>query len=248
MKYKPIDEMSLRHLFSTAFAEEILKLSYLGPVLNPSGSIETSPDCNIFDKRNSPFRIRRCEFKYIASGIRDFKHNGSFDIAIVWSISPNLSKKQLLNDLLKQNGCSELIIMEDYKAFRELPAYTNESLKNLGNIDFIKKLVLKRKLPSVFALYIAANLYPKTFQMDKMVDFLSNRFPNVKKMQPRGRANVVSAFIQTKPPLLEQVRKNTYRWINDVDSKIVVALLNEIIINNFFEIPPSKDDIDTFRE
>lgn len=51
MYFQPIDEMSLRHLFSSRYAEDILKMSYLGPVLNSSGTPETSPDCLILDKR-----------------------------------------------------------------------------------------------------------------------------------------------------------------------------------------------------
>ncbi len=175
--------MSLRHLFSAAFAQEKLKLSYLGPVLNSTGSIETSPDSLILDQRKTPFRTLRCEFKFIPNGKADFMHNGNFDIAIVWSLSSSLDKKKLEKDLLTQNGCTEIIVLEDYKIFKELPDYTNESLKNIANIEKLKKLILRREFPSVFSLYIAASLYPETFKMDKMIELLCKRFPEVKQMR-----------------------------------------------------------------
>src|SRR6266700_2928288 len=104
MNFSPFVEASLRHLFSSSFAEELLHLSYLGPVLNSAGSIESSPDCMILDMRMRPFKPLRCEFKFIPTAAHDFAHNGRFDIAIVWSLPSGLSKAQLLTDLLKQNG------------------------------------------------------------------------------------------------------------------------------------------------
>ena len=50
MYFKPMDEASLRHLFSSSLCSELLKLHYLGPVLNQSNNIETSPDGIIVDK------------------------------------------------------------------------------------------------------------------------------------------------------------------------------------------------------
>jgi len=104
MIFRPSDEMSLRHLFSTSYAQEILRLSYVGPVLNPAGMIESSPDCIVLDRRKSPFRPLRCEFKFIPLGKEDFAHNGMFDIAIIWNLQKGQTKDQLLNDLLQQNA------------------------------------------------------------------------------------------------------------------------------------------------
>lgn len=244
MRFKPIDEMSLRHLFSTDYSNEILKFVYLGPVLNDSGNIETSPDCMVLDKRISPFKPLRCEFKYIPSGKEDFAHNGRFNIAIVWSIASTTSKNRLKDDLFVQNGCSEIIVMEDYKEFRDLPIYNLESLKDLSNIDIVKQLALNRDFHSVYALYIAAAIFPETFQMDKMVELLTKRFPRVKNMLPQGRANAVSAFIQTRPPLIKQLRKNIYRWTNEIDPRSSAAIIKELIIENFLETPPTKDDLE----
>ena len=90
MNFRPIDENSLRHLFSSAYAREVLSLSYLGPVLNPVGIIESSPNCMILDMRGNPFKPLRCEFKYDPSGKDDFAHNGRFDIAIIWALPSGL--------------------------------------------------------------------------------------------------------------------------------------------------------------
>ena len=49
MNFRPIDEMSLRHLFSSQLAKEILNLAYIGPVLDQLGKVDTSPDALILD-------------------------------------------------------------------------------------------------------------------------------------------------------------------------------------------------------
>lgn len=247
MKFKPIDEMSLRHLFSTGYAQEVLRLSYIGPVLNSTGVIESSPDCMILDMRSHPFKPLRCEFKFIPSGKEDFEHNGRFDIAVIWSLPSGHSNNQLLSELLEQNGCAEIIVLGDLKAFQDLPKYTNDCLCRLGSTDIIRKLALKREFPSVFALCIAARLYPEKFQMDRMLELLSRRFPAVKKMHPKGRANVVSAFIQTKPPLLTLMHQNFYRWTSEIDSLSAAAELTELIEVNFGEHAPSSEDLNVIR-
>lgn len=197
----------------------------------------------ILDMRLHPFRPLRCEFKFIPSSKDDFAYNGRFDIAIIWSLPRGCSKNRLLTELLEQNGCAELIVLEDFKAFLDLPMYTFESLSRLGGSDIIRKLAIKRELPSVFALCMAARLYPEKFQIDRMVEFLSKRFPSVKKMQPQGRANVISAFIQTKPPLLTFMHGKYYRWTAEFDSVIAAAELTELITANFGEQAPSSDDL-----
>jgi len=248
MNFMPIDEASLRHLFSSAYACEVLHLSYLGPVLNPAGAIESSPDCMILDMRAHPFKPLRCEFKYVPSSKDDFAHNGRFDIAIIWALPPGRSKKELLEELLQQNGCAELIVMNYMKAFCDLPAYHIDSLSRVGFVDIVRSLALRRRFPSVFALCIAARIFPDKFRMDKMVDLLSARFPEVKKMQPRGRSNVVSAFIQTKPPLITRMHGKYYRWTSQFDSVSAAAELTELIMVNFGEQPPSDQDLHAVRD
>ncbi len=250
MNFKPVDEMSLRHLFSTTYADELLRLSYIGPVLNSAGQIESSPDCIILDKRRRPFRPLRCEFKYMPAGKEDFSGNGKFDIAVIWSIGSlpkGQSRQRFLEALSEQNACGEIIVLEDMKAFRDLPTYTNDTLSRMGSNDVIRKLALNSRFPSVFALCIAAQLYPEKFEMGRMVDFLCSRFPDLKKIPPRGRASVVVAFIKTKPPLLTLMHRDYYRWTSEMDSKSASAELTELIRVNFGGDPPTKEDLERVR-
>ena len=83
MNFRPIDEMSLRHLFSTQLAKEILNLAYIGPVLDQLGKVDTSPDALILDMRKSPYRVLRCEFKFVPNSKEDFSHNGKFEVAVI---------------------------------------------------------------------------------------------------------------------------------------------------------------------
>src|SRR5947199_215797 len=124
-----------------------------------------------------------------------------FDIAIVWALPKGHSKDHLKAELLQQNGCSELIVLEeDFKAFRDLPIYSAQSIYKLGSAGVVRDVAIEMELPSVFGLCMAAQLYPARFNGERMVEFLSKRFSEVKKMHPKGRANVISAFLQTKPP------------------------------------------------
>ncbi len=246
--FRPIDEMSLRHLFSTSYAQEVLRLSYVGPVLNPAGVIESSPDSIVLDRRKSPFRPLRCEFKFIPLGKEDFLHNGMFDIAIIWNLQKGQTKDQLLNDLLQQNGCAELIILENIKAFRDLPIYTAEATAKLGSADIVRDLAIKTDIASVFGLCMAARLYPENFNMACMVDFLSRRFPQVRKMQPKGRTNIISKFLQTKSPLITYMHGKEYRWTSETDSVIAAAELTKLIRVNFDAQDPTDDDLKEIRQ
>jgi len=184
------------------------------------------------------------------SSKNDFLHNGQFEIAIIWSLPQGRSKDQLSAELHRQNNCSEVIVLEELKAFQDLPIYTRDSLSKLGDSDsdIIRNLALKRSLPSVFGLCMAAGLYPHNFQMDRMVEFLSKRFSEVRKMQPKGRSNVISAFIQTKPPLLTFRHGKSYRWAAEFDSVIAAAELTELIAGNFDAVPPSGEELKAVRD
>jgi hypothetical protein len=156
--------MPLRHLFSTSYAQEKLQLSYVGPVVNHTGAKETSPDCIVLDRRKRPFRPLRCEFKFIVLGKEDFAHNGLFDIAVVWNLQKGLSNERLLNDLLQQNNCAELIILEAMKAFRDLPIYGADAFSKLANAHIVRDLSIKMSISSVFALCMAARLSPEKLE------------------------------------------------------------------------------------
>jgi hypothetical protein len=133
------------------------------------------------------------------------------------------------------------------KAFRDLLGYAGDSLSRLGDVDIVKKIAIKRGFPVVFGLCIAAQLYPEKFHIDRMKEFLSRRFPSVKKMREQGKGNVVGAFLQTKPPLLELMHGQFYRWAHGIDSRFAAAELTQLIKANFGEEPPSKDDLEAVR-
>ena len=249
MLFQPVDENSLRHLFSSGYAEHCLGLSYVGPVLNSAGKIEPSPDCVVWDKRESPFKPLRCEFKFIPSSKEEFAKNGEFTLAVIWSLPPGLAKNKLLKDLREQNGCEELIVLTEFRQFRELPVYDNKYQQYLKGVDALRKLVLHRDrtYPAVFALCVAVAIYPDKFEMNRMVALLDRRFPEVKRMPSRGKANVVTAFAQSKPPLIEHKHGHWYCWKGDIDSKVALTELSQIISERFNEIPPTADDINLVR-
>ncbi|WP_396440415.1 hypothetical protein [Limnohabitans sp.] len=235
MNFKPIDEMSLRHLFSSEYGKSILGMSYIGPVLDQIGKIDPSPDALVLDMRKSPYQVKRCEFKFCPSNLTEFSHNGKFDIAIMWSISSPLTKESLLKSLLEQNGCNELIVMDEIGDFHSLPNYDLEKITRKFSLESVKNSLLKVKsgLPSIYVLYVASKIYPKRFDSDKILDLLLKKFPSVSAMKPQGRGNVVSAFLQTTPPLIRKMYGKSYEWNIDFDPITSNALLAEIIRLHF---------------
>jgi len=84
--------------------------------------------------------------------------------------------------------------------------------------------------------------------MARMVDFLSKRFPQVRKMQPKGRTNIISKFLQTKPPLITYMHGKEYRWASEIDSVIAAAELMKLIGANFNAQDPTDEDIVAIRQ
>lgn len=241
MNFRPIDEMSLRHLFSTQLATEMLNLSYVGPVLDQLGKVDTSPDALVLDMRKSPYRILRCEFKFIPNSKEDFSHNGKFDIAVIWAYG-NISKEKLQADLLEQNGCYEIIALDELKAFHALPDYSKDAIGLAQDFRGLKSVILKRDVASVIVLYMAASVYPKRIDSEKVFDYLAKRFPHVKSIPGKAKGNIVGAFIQTNPPLLEWVFSKNYQWIQSYDSLIAKTYLAELIQVNFrIDLPTNED-------
>ena len=245
MNFKPIDEMSLRQLFSTEFGKGLLGLSYIGPVLDQNGKIDPSPDCLILDMRKSPYQVKRCEFKFSPRSKDDFSHNGKFDIGIMWSIQSPLTKEQLQRELLEQNSCHELIVLDEISSFHGLPDYDLKNINRSFSLESVKDMILKVKtgLPSTYVLFISSKIYPKRFDSDKMIELLLKKFPNVHHMKPQGRGNLVSSYIQTSPPLLKKMYGKSYEWNSDFDSVTSNSLLSEIITVNFRGELPTEDDI-----
>ncbi len=78
-----------------------------------------------------------------------------------------------------------------------------------------------------------------------MLEFLTKKFPSVASMQPQGRSNVVSAWLQTRVPLIKKAYGKSYEWNSDFDSLIASSLLSEWITVNYRGELPSEDDINS---
>jgi len=142
-----------------------------------------------------------------------------------------------------------LIVLKEEKAFWDLPIYTPDSISKLGNVGVMRELVMRRgmKVPTVFALCMAARLYPEKFSMKRMIGFLRKRFPAVERMQDKGRANVVTAALQTHPQLLQKMLGNTYRWTSEIDYETAAAELTALLRENQAQVP-TTDDLKQLRE
>ena len=243
MNFQPIDEMSLRHLFSTPLGREVLRMTYLGPVVAQNGKIETSPDALVVDMRNNPYKTRRCEFKFMPTGKSDFSHNGKFELAIVWKLATNVTKSQLANDLFAQNSCTEIIVLTESKAFSNLPHYTPQAIDQTFNFETVREIVLKRDPVSIVALYIAAALYPKRFNIEKVTTYLQLTIPSAKEISLQGLSNQVSAWIQTSPPLMNKVHGKNYEWSKNFSSDDAVSSLIQIITQSLRLPLPDLQDI-----
>ncbi len=244
MRFKPVDEMSLRLLLSTDNAQKVLDIEYLGPVLNSSGNTETSPDAMVLDKRGDTAVKVRCEYKVHVTSSSNFSQNGTFGLAIAWSISKHLAKdrearEELESSLLENHSCSELIILSDFKFFRDLPDYNLKNLNNVEPTTYFDELCSKRSLPSLMALYVAVKIYPRRFDLDKVVSHFTKLFPEPMDIAAQGRANIITAFMQTKPALLHRVYNKCYKWSNVIDRNIALASL-ELMLQDRLEVAPSS--------
>lgn len=241
MLHKPIDEMSLRHLFSTNFSKEILKIEYWGPVLNHLQEIEPSPDCLVIDKRQEPFLLKKCEFKFFPTSIKDFQHNGTFDIAIIWDLPNRIDRNLFKQNLREQNKCLEIIVLTDLIQFRRIPDYSIDLQANFALIQKMEKFLLSKEIDVVFSAYLIASAYPQNINSDKLANLLSDRFQRIRNMSPTGRSNSISRFLQTNPPLIKHRYSNNYCWNNDFEPKIAIRIMERLMIENFKIDIPSLD-------
>jgi hypothetical protein len=245
--FQPIDEMSLRQLFSTELGSSVLKLSYLGPVLGPGGQIETSPDALILDMRASPYKTRRCEFKFMPSGAGDFAHNGKFEVAVIWDFGKGCSRESLELDLLEQNGCVEIVVMSESRAFAGLARYSPETINSSLDFNSIRKVILRRKAPAIVALYIAAAIAPGRFNSQEVGDYLATKFAEIAMMKGTARANLVAAWTQTKPALTKHVHRKTYEWSGAFDALNAQSILAEIVTVALQESLPTPDELKNLK-
>lgn len=146
---------------------------------------------------------------------------------------------------LEQNGCHEVIVLDETSKFHKLPEYNIENISRNFNIESLKQDILKFSLAPIVALYIAAKIFPNRFNMERMLEFLTKKFPSVASMQPQGRSNVVSAWLQTRVPLIKKAYGKSYEWNSDFDSLIASSLISEWITVNYRGELPSEDDINS---
>ena len=247
MLLKPIDEQTTRHLFSTGACEKITGLSFIQSITDPQGKIVNSPDGWLIDKRTPKYKLLKCEFKFMPCGWQDYKHNGQFDISVVWDIHPSTTKEKLLNNLVLRNECTEIIVLREYRELNLLPTFKIEEAINVGQlmiIDELERLLLKKAKETAYISYIAARIYPNNFVMGKIIKLLVRNFRSAEQTQPKGRAGIVTALIQTKPQLIKHMFGKEYKWNNEIDAKLAIAKISELLINNFEIQPPTEEDLE----
>jgi hypothetical protein len=103
------------------------------------------------------------------------------------------------------------------------------------------------KEPTVFALCMAARIYPEKFSMEPMLEFLRKRFPVVERMKAKGRANVITAALMSRPRLLQKMLGNTYRWTSEIDNEAAAAELTALLREDQAQVP-TTDDLRELRE
>lgn len=189
----------------------------------------------------------RCEFKYILSSKEEFEYCGQLHIAVLCRIPSTTTKEELEKELLAQNGCHEIVVRSEHKASSELPKYHKPEPVDFSRLDKLRSIILKREYPTVFAAFIAASIHPGAFHIDLMVDKLSSRFPQLKRMEPRGRANVVSPLMQTRPPLLRHMHGKLYCWTDDTNAKTAAAEIGGMIRTYFCKDLPRRDIIEEVK-
>jgi len=75
-------------------------------------------------------------------------------------------KDRFHSDLLQQNGCFDLLILEDVKAFGDLPAYSAESITKLHKADVVRRLAVKTPLASVFGFALRRSSTPSALKIN----------------------------------------------------------------------------------
>ena len=244
---KPTDEMSLRHLFSTNYANNILRIEYWGPVVNSLGQIEPSPDCLVLDKRQDTYQLKRCEFKYIPGSVNDFAHNGYFDIALIWALPNGIDRKIFAQQLRDQNHCLEIIVLTDMNAFRRLPEYSIPTQINFALIQRMTDFLLTREPDVIFSAYLFARAHPRNINSDRLKELLVERFPRIRNMQPQGRGNAIARFLQMNPPLIELRYGKYYCWNDDFEPKASIKTIERLLSENFMIDIPNIDLIERIR-
>ncbi len=244
MYYQPTDENSLRHLFTAG--KDMVKISYLGQVPNGHG-YDDSPDCLVLDKRSKDkYTVKRCEFKYSPSNVAAFKDNGKFDLAVVWDLPPGVNKDVLREELKDKHGCMEIIVLKESQEFGKLEPYpkaVEEIEKQQGlekNSEFID-MMLDCPLYTVHAAYIAANR-PNKIRLDKVMDYLSEKFPEIQRMKPKGRSNAFTSLFQLK--IIRKKHGRYYEWAGYIPAESAAKEIEKLIQTRFDSTVPNLNGMD----
>lgn len=130
--------------------------------------------------------------------------------------------------------------------FRSLPQYDAHALAEFEDdgMEEVERVLRKgvrgkrgeqsnTAYATAYAAYIAAAIYPQNFDLTRMVNVLSDRFTEVHAMKPKGRANVVTKLLQTKPPLICNLYHHKYKWTDEINPRAARSRIDEIIRNKF---------------
>ncbi len=257
--FQPVSETAMEHLVAEPRIQEILKLRYVGPVIDENDHWCKSPDCLMVDEETN--QLVKCEFKVEPEDALAFKDNKFFDIAIVWSLHRVKNKTIFHEDLKKQNHCERVIVLTDNPFFRALTPYTNADINSSMNFrianppsvekEFADKIGKIGLDESVFVAYVASKLYPDAFDRERLLSYI--RSPEVFNLEDdstrSAHGNFIGALLQIKPiRMVEKLKKDTYRWNEYYNRANPIEVIKKrlTVLVGASKIPDDKT-IDHFR-
>lgn len=241
--FKPINEVALEHLVSHPEVQKRLKLRYVGSVINETGDWLPSPDCFMVDE-NDNNRLVRCEFKKSPSTYLEFKDNGKFEIAIIWSLAnTNVSLATFKRQLEDQNRCEKIIVLTDDQWFRDLPDYTMAEINKTLNIagkkfvskkdELIKKIRNFKRHESIYTAYVASKLYPDGVNTDRLIVQVREAFQLPVNADRKADGNIYNALTWVKPPMLIKKNRGNFIWNEyynvENGTEVIRGILKELL-------------------
>ena len=81
-----------------------------------------------------------------------------------------------------------------------------------------------------------------------MIDSLLSKFPELQRMNPKGRGSgLVGALQQIRPQLVRQMDGDNYCWDNHLNPKFAIGDITYIMTDKFQLELPDSDIIDKFK-
>ncbi|MCK9400678.1 MAG: hypothetical protein M0Q51_11890 [Bacteroidales bacterium] len=238
MNFKPIEEFSLRHLFSSELGESVLNMSYLGPVMN--GQIpQTSPDCLVIDRNTQPFSIKRCEFKFKPSSVGEFAMNGQFQLAIIWDLGQGLDLHALEVGLLQQNGCQQIKVLNQIIEFNQLPDYQVPDAHAVQNLQDLERILINNSFETNYVAYLFAHAYPQELNLKRIKDHLRQNFPAFAALPARGQHNQIINLWNRGNPIIRRTHGEYYRWHEGRNVELAKPIISIVILRNFGRALPN---------